>query len=96
MEQIAQIEESVKALWEKAKQAGELISRLRDEKQALQTQNASLQMEVTKLRSELSAREHQLQKQLASEKSAANISNGEREELTAKVKELLARIDAYL
>lgn len=101
MEQLTHIEESIKALWEKAKQAGELILRLREEKQALQTQIESLHQEVAKLRMELTAKDQQVQKLITAQasnetKSTANISNGEREQLTAKVKELLARIDAYL
>ena len=101
MEQLVHIEESVKALWEKAKLAGELIIRLREEKQTLQTQSVALQQEVAKLRTELVAKEQQLQKlmttQASSEaKSTSAFSNGERDQLTSKVKELLARIEAYL
>lgn len=99
MEQLAQIEDSVKALWEKAKLAGELIVRLREEKQALRSENAALQAEVAKLRNELLIKEQQMQKAIANAaetKNASLVSNGEREQLTIKVKELLARIDAYL
>ena len=97
MEQLAQIEDSVKALWEKAKRAGETIVRLREEKQSLTSEVHLLRQEIGKLKSELAAKNHQLQKMSASEeKSTVGMSNGEREQLTAKVKELLARIDAYL
>jgi prefoldin subunit 5 len=99
VEQLAHIEESVKALWEKARQAGEVIVRLREEKKQLQSENTSLQQEVTKLRSELSLRDQQAQKLALTATEARNavgMSNGEREQLAAKVKELLARIDAYL
>ena len=101
MDQLANIESQVKALWEKAQQAGVLIARLREEKKALQADSEQLEQEVKKLRSDLMAREDQLQKLAAIQpgpepKSTPTISNGEREQLTAKVKELLARIDAYL
>lgn len=99
MEQFQQVEESVKALWERAKQAGELIARLREEKQAMQTENASLQQQVAQLRKELAAKDQQVQQAaatVAGSMNAAKLSNGDREQLTAKVKELLARIDAYL
>lgn len=99
VEQIAHIEESFKVLWEKVRRAGDVISQLRQEKQALQAQVALLQQEVAKLRSELAAKDQQLQRSTAGAhemKVAAIISNGERAQLAAKVKELLARIDAYL
>jgi chromosome segregation ATPase len=99
VDQLANIESQIKALWEKAQQAGELVARLREEKQALQSYNGQLQQEVAKLRAEMSTREQQLHKLTTTaneSKTAAIISNGEREQLTAKVKELLARIDAYL
>lgn len=97
MEQLAHIESQIKALWEKAQQAGDLIVRLREEKHELQTENTNLRQEIAALRSELSSREQHLQKVAAhAAKSSEIISNGEREALTARVKELLAKIDAYL
>jgi len=99
VEQLAHIEESFKVLWEKVRRAGDLISQLREEKQALQAQVTLLQQEVAKLRAELATKEQLLQRATAGAqemKAAALISNGERAQLAAKVKELLARIDAYL
>ena len=81
----------------------ELIARLRREKRELQAQNDQLEHDVVKLRTEMSARDQQIQKLTATQAFAANeskstaiLANGEREALTLKVKELLARIDAYL
>jgi prefoldin subunit 5 len=99
VEQLAQIEESLKVLWEKVRRAGDVISQLREEKQALQAQVTLLQQEVAKLRAELATKEQLLQRATAGAqemKAATLISNGERAQLAAKVKELLARIDAYL
>lgn len=101
MDQLSSIESQIKLLWEKAQEAGVLIARLREEKKALQTDNEHLEREITKLRSDMLASESQIQKLTAAQsahepRSTATISNGEREQLTAKVKELLARIDAYL
>jgi chromosome segregation ATPase len=99
VEQLAHIEESLKVLWEKVRRAGDVIAQLREERQALQAQVALLQQEVAKLRNDLAAKEQQLQRTAAGAqemKAAAIISNGERAQLAAKVKELLARIDAYL
>lgn len=99
MEQLAQIEESVKALWEKAKLAGEMIARLREEGLALTSENARLKQELVNLQSELAAKDQHIRKLATAagdSKSSSGMSNGEREQITAKVKELLARIDAYL
>jgi septal ring factor EnvC (AmiA/AmiB activator) len=103
VDQLANIESQIKSLWEKAQQAGELISRLRTEKKEIQAQNRELEQEIAKLRTEMSAREQQIQKLIAAQanaahesKSTAILANGERDALTAKAKELLARIEAYL
>jgi chromosome segregation ATPase len=103
VDQLANIESQIKTLWEKAQQAGELIARLREEKSALQARSGQLEQELDRLRTEMSARDQQIQKLTAAQAFAANepkstavFANGERDMLTAKVKELLARIDAYL
>lgn len=99
MEQLAHIEESLKVLWEKVRRAGEVITQLREERQALQAQVGLLQQEVARLREELAQKDQQLQRLAAGvqeAKNAAILSNGERAQLAARVKELLARIDAYL
>lgn len=97
MDQLSVIESSIKELWEKVRLAGETIIRLREEKALLEEQNTHLEAEVSRLRSEVAAREQRLQSMAASQaKAASAISNGEREQLATKVKELLARIDAYL
>lgn len=96
MDQLSNIETQIQTLWDKAKRAGELIARLREEKRALQKQNEFLEQELAKLRSELVARNAQLASAAREVKSAEIFSNGEREELSAKVKQLLAKIDAYL
>ncbi|MBI5470978.1 MAG: hypothetical protein HY961_01390 [Ignavibacteriae bacterium] len=97
MDQLANIESQIKTLWEKAQQAGDVINRLREERHQLQTKVDQLEQELGRLRSELRTREQQVQNLSATEsKGAPAFSNGEKEQLTAKVKELLARIDAYL
>jgi vacuolar-type H+-ATPase subunit D/Vma8 len=96
VDELAHIESQIKALWEKAQTAGNLIARLKEEKQVLQTRTEQLERENAKLRSEISVKEQHVQKTVAEAKSTAIISNGEKEQITAKVKELLARIDAYL
>jgi predicted nucleic acid-binding Zn-ribbon protein len=96
VDQLSNIETQIQSLWEKAKHAGELIARLREEKLALQNRNDALEQELAKLRAELAARDARLASAAREAKSAEIFSNGEREELSAKVKQLLAKIDAYL
>ncbi len=97
MDQLANIESQIKTLWEKAQQAGDVINRLREDKHVLQARVGQLEQELARLRSDLHAREQQVQNMSATEsKSTPILSNGEKEQLTAKVKDLLARIDAYL
>ena len=94
------LEGGLKVLWERVKQAGELITRLREEK-------ASLQNRVSELEDRSRALEHALaeQKELAraleSRQASSDggdhvFSDGDREALALKVKDLLARIEAYL
>ena len=96
MDELANIESQIQALWEKAKQAGELIRQLREEKRELHEQNEALLHEIAKLRSDLNARDVRLASIANESKSSLLFLNGEREALTARVKELLARIEAYL
>lgn len=97
MDTFSSIEAQLKTLWEKAQQAGAVITRLREEKHVLQARVEELEREVAKLRAEIALKERQIQTMTVTElKATSVVSNGEKEQLTAKVKELLARIDAYL
>lgn len=96
------IESSLQLLWERAKKAGELIERLREEKRELQSRATELELQVQTLVDELAGKSETL-KQLQGAVTRANeirqdqvFENGEREVLTARLKELLAKIDAYL
>jgi uncharacterized coiled-coil DUF342 family protein len=92
------VEIALKALWEKVRGAGDLIQQLREERQALHTQVEQLRAEVRHLQTELSRKEQLLGSvsQSRDGDAARAIGNGEREALAQKVKDLLARIDAYL
>jgi chromosome segregation ATPase len=97
----AAVETSLKSLWEKARRAADVIGELRAEKRTLQSRVELLEGELRQLREEIGRRDQQLSK-LQSEqagidpKRAALFANGEREVLATKVRELLAKIDAYL
>jgi|WetSurMetagenome_2_1015567.scaffolds.fasta_scaffold107318_2 chromosome segregation ATPase len=95
---VRSVENALKALWERVRRAGDLIQQLREERQALHTQVEQLRTEVQHLQNELSRKEQILGSMPPHrEGDAARVfGNGEREALVQKVKDLLARIDAYL
>ena len=96
------IEAALKALWERVRHAGELVQHLREERQALLSQVEQLRGDVQHLQEELVRKDQMLKKsqlERIQHQAAADgvpFSNGEREALTRKVKELLIKIDAYL
>jgi chromosome segregation ATPase len=95
------LEGGLKALWDRVKQAGETIARLRDERAALQSRVSELQATVAELERALGSHRAavtSLETQLKERPPVAEgvFSNGEREALTAQVKDLLARMEAYL
>ena len=91
---VKSVESNFKALWESARRAAELISGLRQERAALQAHVARLERELQQIRSESS----QLRKQAAEhiQDGATSFAGGERDLLAAKLKELIAKLDAYL
>ncbi len=99
--ELRSIESGLKALWERTRRAAELIAELRAEKKELQQRLGRLEDETRHLREELARKEHLL-KNLASETAAqgstrgALVTNGEREALLIKVKELLGKLEAHL
>lgn len=95
------MENGLKVLWDRVKLAGETITRLRDEKKGLEFQITELGERVGALELELRKKEDTIKK-LAADVSASEshkaqiFENGEREVLTAKLKDILSKIDAYL
>ncbi len=88
----------LKGLWDRARKAAELIAQLRVERGELQTRVASLEEELLRVKSELAEKE-EVVRTLSSEKSDAGDSpllNGEREQLSARIKELLAKLNEYI
>jgi chromosome segregation ATPase len=88
----------LKGLWDRAKKAAEVISRLREEKAELQTRVSTLEAELLRVKDELQKNEETL-RAVSSEPSGTDhslLSNGEREQLSAKVKDLLAKLEAYI
>jgi chromosome segregation ATPase len=95
------VETSLRALWERAKLAAETIAELREIKKTLQAKVEELEQELRGLQQEALHKEALIEKQASeleqtSSKETAVILNGEREELAVRVKNLLARLEAYL
>lgn len=88
------VEGNFKSLWESARRAADAIVGLRQERQALQAHVARLERELQQARAESS----QVRKQAAEQiqEGAMNFAGGERDLLEAKVRELIAKLDAYL
>jgi len=95
------LEGMLQGLWERVRQAGELVTELRSQKSILMAQVGVLQREIAQLRKECSAQQDVV-KSLSEQLTAAGsvegkiLSNGEKEKIAARVKELLARIEGYL
>lgn len=88
----------LKSLWDRAKKAAELIARLREEKKDLQARVSSLESELLQVRNEL-AKNEELIRSLSTDRDDAGRSgvlNGEQDQLGARVKVLLAKLDEYL
>lgn len=95
------VEASLKALWDKTKRAGELIAELRTERTTLQRKLQELEQELGTVRTQLGQREEMIKKLVADASKMAPkedvlFTDGERQALTTKVKELLAKIEGYL
>ncbi len=94
------IENGLKALWERARRAAEVIVQLREEKRMLQARIEQLERELHEVRRDLSAQE-QLKGSApgngdAGAERAGGFAHDEKEILAGRVRELLSRLAAYL
>jgi len=85
--EVKPVDGSVRALWETARRAAEMIAGLRQERQALQAHVARLERELQQ------ARKQALEQ---TKEGGASVAGGDRDLLAAKIKELIAKLDAYL
>jgi len=91
------VETAIKTLWERVQGAAILIQQLREERQALLSQVDQLRAEMQQLQQDLSRKEQLMKTMTVSQgQPGAVFANGEREALARRVKDLLAKIDAYL
>ena len=93
---VSAVDTWLRNLWDRAKKAAEVISRLREEKAELQARVASMEEELHRLRQELSKNQEAMKSVPAERGDHAFLSNGEREQLTARVKDLLTKLDGYV
>jgi chromosome segregation ATPase len=96
------VEQALKGLWERVRRAGDIIQQLREERRALLSQVEQLRGDVQQLQEEM-VRKEQILRKAQSERAvptaaadAPSFSNGDREAMARKVKELLQKLDAYL
>ena len=99
------LEDLFQGLWERVRQAGDLIAELRSHRGSIQLQLDKSEGEIRDLQRDLTnARKEILEKnaiikdlqQQMSREEGKILSNGDKEALAAKARELLARIEAYL
>jgi uncharacterized coiled-coil DUF342 family protein len=90
------LDEAFQALWDRARRTGELIQQLREERRALAAQVEQLRNEVRELQQDVQKRDDQIKRGATEAAANTGLGNGERQVLASRVKELLAKIDAYL
>jgi predicted nucleic acid-binding Zn-ribbon protein len=92
------VEDGLQALWAVARKAGEELQRLRRENEDLSGQVRAREAEITEIRKQVHAQQELLRKLQEQQQNAeASVAlNGDRQMLYARVKALLAKIDAYL
>jgi predicted RNase H-like nuclease (RuvC/YqgF family) len=94
-EELRSVEAGLRALWESAHHAAETISRLREEKRELQGTVGRLEKEVAVLKSEVAALRQKIAEHGSNGKESAGAGE-KNEELLARAREIIAKLDAYL
>ncbi len=98
--ELKSVESSLKALWERARRTSEVIHDLREEKRVLQAKVEQMEQEMRHLQQEMAKKEQTLRSVGAtgdeSLRKVVVIADGEREALSARIKSLLAKLEAYL
>ncbi|MGA9121138.1 MAG: hypothetical protein WB699_17365 [Bacteroidota bacterium] len=94
------LDASLNGLWERARSAVDLIARLREEKHALEQRVRELEHRMQTVQQEFRDVQEQLKakplQQVDQESIPPIFSNGDREALKGRLKEILAKLDAYL
>jgi chromosome segregation ATPase len=96
------LDEMLRSVWDRTKQATELIESLRNENRELQSRVRNLEGDVSSLRGDVASRELDLRKTRAELTQVLNASGThmfspeEREMIKAKIRELISKINSYL
>jgi septal ring factor EnvC (AmiA/AmiB activator) len=95
------VESSLKALWERARRASEVIHALREERKVLAARVDELAAENRRLQTDLGRKDQLLKSVTASVEEAAAkkvtvFPDGDRDAMTARIKVLLAKLESYL
>lgn len=99
--ELQSLEAGLKKLWERVRQSGEAIVDLRQERSSMRGRIQELESQVRTLEQEIAKREVHIKDLAARHVEAQSregfiVGNGEREAFMTRLKDLLARIDAYL
>jgi predicted RNase H-like nuclease (RuvC/YqgF family) len=92
--ELKSMEVAFNAMWESARRAAEAITRMREEKHSLTATVERLEKELEHLRRETA----QLKRQVAEQEHghSVGLAGDDRDALALRIKELIARLDAYL
>ena len=95
------VEAALRGLWDRTRKAGELIAEVRGENASLRAQLDGLRKDLEGLRHELVRKDEalaRLQAQRAGEEAqrGAALAEADRDVLAARVRDLIAKLDAYL
>ncbi|HTX98845.1 MAG TPA: hypothetical protein VMG09_02360 [Bacteroidota bacterium] len=93
------LDTSLNALWERARAAVELIGRLREENRVLEGRIHDLEQRLQTVQQQFRDVQEQLKAQPlqhVTQGSPESLHNGDLEVLKGRVKEILAKLDAYL
>lgn len=96
------LQDVFRGIWDKAKAASDLITRLVDERRELLKRTGELEESVRSLRNDLAAREQELKRvkgdysSLLSANGTQSFSVEEKEIIKGRVRDLIAKINSYL
>ena len=95
-------DDALRTLWDKVKEAADMITELKRERQQLHTRLTSVETELSDIRAELTNKEQEI-KRLKGELAHSANSNGtgafsteEKEVLKNKIRDLIAKINSHL
>ena len=99
----AAIDDALRILWDKVKEASDLIAQLRNERQQLHTRLIAVESELNRMRGDLTSKDLEIKRLKAELVHSTSTNNGtvaitteEKEVLKNKIRELIASINSHL